>query len=104
VVESGAVHHVTRDSHVGTASSCCRKGYPCFRGGCEPAGGAKTYTLRQLDMTGDWGATSARTTLTGRARAISLPPVVSTVFSIVAADLTRGPQEVASTGPIHIFG
>jgi hypothetical protein len=31
VVESGAVHHVTRDSRVGTASSCCRKGYPYFR-------------------------------------------------------------------------
>jgi hypothetical protein len=28
VVESDAVHHVTRDSRVGTASSCCRKGYP----------------------------------------------------------------------------
>jgi hypothetical protein len=31
VVESGVVHHVTRDSRVGTASSCCSKGYPCFR-------------------------------------------------------------------------
>jgi hypothetical protein len=31
VVESGAVHHVTRESRVGTASSCCRKGYPYFR-------------------------------------------------------------------------
>jgi hypothetical protein len=31
VVESGDVHHVTRDSRVGTTSSCCRKGYPCFR-------------------------------------------------------------------------
>jgi hypothetical protein len=31
VVESGVVHHMTRDSRVGTASSCCRKGYPCFR-------------------------------------------------------------------------
>jgi hypothetical protein len=31
VVESGAVHHVARDSRVGTASSFCRKGYPCFR-------------------------------------------------------------------------
>jgi hypothetical protein len=28
VVESGAVHYVTRDSRVGTASSCCSKGYP----------------------------------------------------------------------------
>jgi hypothetical protein len=28
VVESGAVHHVTRDSRVGTVSSCCIKGYP----------------------------------------------------------------------------
>jgi hypothetical protein len=31
VVESGVVHHVTRDSRVGTAFSCYRKGYPCFR-------------------------------------------------------------------------
>jgi hypothetical protein len=31
VVGSGVVHHATRDSHVGTASSCCSKGYPCFR-------------------------------------------------------------------------
>jgi hypothetical protein len=31
VVESGAVHYVTRDSRVGTASSCCIKGYPYFR-------------------------------------------------------------------------
>jgi hypothetical protein len=31
VVESGVVHHVTRDSRVGTASSCCSKGYPYFR-------------------------------------------------------------------------
>jgi hypothetical protein len=31
VVGSGAVHHASRDSRVGTASSCCSKGYPCFR-------------------------------------------------------------------------
>jgi hypothetical protein len=31
VVGSGVVHHVTRDSRVGTAFSCCSKGYPCFR-------------------------------------------------------------------------
>jgi hypothetical protein len=31
VVGSGAVHHATRDSRVGTASSCCSKGYPYFR-------------------------------------------------------------------------
>jgi hypothetical protein len=31
VVGSGAVHHATRDSHAGTASSYCSKGYPCFR-------------------------------------------------------------------------
>jgi hypothetical protein len=31
VVGSGAVHHVTRDSRVGTTSSYCSKGYPCFR-------------------------------------------------------------------------
>jgi hypothetical protein len=31
VVESGAVYHVTRDSRVGTTSSYCSKGYPCFR-------------------------------------------------------------------------
>jgi hypothetical protein len=55
-------------------------------------------------MTGDWGATSARTALTRRARGVSLPPVLSTVVSVVAADLTRGPQEVASTGPVHSFG
>jgi hypothetical protein len=30
-VESGVVHHVIRDNCVGTASSYCRKGYPCFR-------------------------------------------------------------------------
>jgi hypothetical protein len=28
VVESSVVHHVTRGSRVGTASSCCTKGYP----------------------------------------------------------------------------
>jgi hypothetical protein len=27
----GVVHHVTRDSRAGTASSYCSKGYPCFR-------------------------------------------------------------------------
>jgi hypothetical protein len=54
-------------------------------------------------MTGDWGATSARSALTRRARAVSLPPVISTVVSIIAADLTHGPQEVASTGPVHSF-
>jgi hypothetical protein len=31
VVGSGVVHHATRDSRVGTISSCCSKGYPCFR-------------------------------------------------------------------------
>jgi hypothetical protein len=31
MVGSGAVHHATRDSRVGTASSYCSKGYPCFR-------------------------------------------------------------------------
>jgi hypothetical protein len=27
----GCVHHETRDSRTGTASSYCSKGYPCFR-------------------------------------------------------------------------
>jgi hypothetical protein len=31
VVGSGTVHHATRDSRVGTTSSYCSKGYPCFR-------------------------------------------------------------------------
>jgi hypothetical protein len=31
VVGSGAVHHATRDTRVGTASSCCNKEYPFFR-------------------------------------------------------------------------
>jgi hypothetical protein len=31
VVGLGAVYHATRDSRVGTASSYCSKGYPCFR-------------------------------------------------------------------------
>jgi hypothetical protein len=31
VVGSGFVYHATRDSHAGTASSYCSKGYPCFR-------------------------------------------------------------------------
>jgi hypothetical protein len=31
VVGLGAVHHATRDSHVGTTSSYCSKGYPYFR-------------------------------------------------------------------------
>jgi hypothetical protein len=31
VVGSGAVHHATRDSRMGTASLCCSKGYPYFR-------------------------------------------------------------------------
>jgi hypothetical protein len=31
VVGSGVVYHATRDSRVGTASSYCSKGYPCFR-------------------------------------------------------------------------
>jgi hypothetical protein len=31
VVRSGAAHYATRDSRVGTASSYCSKGYPCFR-------------------------------------------------------------------------
>jgi hypothetical protein len=57
-----------------------------LRGGCEPAGGAKTCTLRQHGMTGDWGTTSARAALVRRARAISLPSVTSTVVSIPAAD------------------
>jgi hypothetical protein len=31
MVGSGAAHHATRDSRVGTASSWCSRGYPCFR-------------------------------------------------------------------------
>jgi hypothetical protein len=31
VVGSGVVYHATRDSRVGTVSSYCSKGYPCFR-------------------------------------------------------------------------
>jgi hypothetical protein len=31
VVGSGAVYHAIRDSHAGTVSSYCSKGYPCFR-------------------------------------------------------------------------
>jgi hypothetical protein len=31
VVGSGAVYHATRGSRMGTVSSHCRKGYPCFR-------------------------------------------------------------------------
>jgi hypothetical protein len=38
VVGSGVVHHTTRDSCVGTVSSCCSKGYPCFRVPTTPMG------------------------------------------------------------------
>jgi hypothetical protein len=31
MVGSSAVHHATRDSRAGTASSYCSKGYPYFR-------------------------------------------------------------------------
>jgi hypothetical protein len=31
MVGPGAVHHATRDSRVGTVSSCYNKGYPYFR-------------------------------------------------------------------------
>jgi hypothetical protein len=31
VVGSGVVHHATRDSHAGTASPYCSKGYLCSR-------------------------------------------------------------------------
>jgi hypothetical protein len=45
VVGPGAVHHATRDSRVGTASSCCNKGYLCFR--------VPTVTLFNDDFTND---------------------------------------------------
>jgi hypothetical protein len=71
VVGSGAVYHVAAWAprlHTvvrGTLFQGTDSG-PRARlsGGCEPAGGAKTCTLRQRGMNGDWGTSSASATLT----------------------------------------
>jgi hypothetical protein len=57
-----------------------------LRGGYELVGGAKACNLRQLGMTSNWGASSARATLTRRACATSLPLVISTGVPVPAAD------------------
>jgi hypothetical protein len=65
------LYHVTKDNRVGTGPSYSSKGYPSFRvptvapgahlrGGCGPAGGAKTCTLFRHGVIDDWRAVSAR--------------------------------------------
>jgi hypothetical protein len=92
VVGSGVVHHAARDSRVGTASSCCSKGYPCFRVpivALEPTSGEDTSL--QVGPKLDWR-------LARRLRALadvitaSPPSVTPTAMSVLAADLTRGPH------------
>jgi hypothetical protein len=62
-----------------------------LRGGCEPAGGAKTCILRKHNMTGDRGIFLARDILTQRAYAVSLLLVTPTVVPIFAADWCVAP-------------
>ena len=62
-----------------------------LRGGCEPAGGAKTRILRKHDMTGDRGIFLARGVLTHHAYVVSLLLVTPTVVPIFAADWCVAP-------------
>jgi hypothetical protein len=62
-----------------------------LRGGCKPAGGAKTRILRKHNMTGDRGIFLARGVLTQRAYAVSLLLVTPTVVPIFAADWCMAP-------------
>jgi hypothetical protein len=57
-----------------------------LRGGCEPAGGAKTYILCKHSMAGDQGISLACAVLTQRAHAVSLPLVTPTVVPVFSAD------------------
>jgi hypothetical protein len=63
VVGSGAVHHAMRDSRVGTTSSYCSKGYPCFRVPTvapRPTSGEDTSLRWGQSLIGDWRAASVR--------------------------------------------
>jgi hypothetical protein len=57
-----------------------------LRGGCEPAGGAKTCILCKHNMAGDQGISLARAVLAQRAHAVSLPLVTPTVVPVFSAD------------------
>jgi hypothetical protein len=63
VVGSGAVYHATRDSRLGTVSSNCSKGYPCFRVPTVAPGLAQGR-IRACrwgqSLFGDWRATFVR--------------------------------------------
>jgi hypothetical protein len=86
VVGSGAVHHATRDSHVGTVSSYCNKGYPCFRVPIvapEPTSGEDTNL--QVGPKLDWRL-ARRFCAFADVFTVSPPLVTPTATSVPAAD------------------
>jgi hypothetical protein len=70
-----------------------------LKGGCKPAGGAKTYILHKHSMTGDRGIFLARTVLTQHLHAVSLLLVTPTVVPVFAADWRVAPTHGGLAGP-----
>jgi hypothetical protein len=99
MVGSGAVHHATRDSRMGTASSCYSKGYPCFRVPTvapEPTSGEDTSL--QVGPKLDWRLARCFRVL---ADVISANPssVTSSAMSVPVADRPAAPTPDGFAGP-----
>jgi hypothetical protein len=85
-VGSVAVYHVTRDSHVGIASSYCSKGYPCFRvPTVAPGPTSGEDTSLQVGLKLDWRLARRFCALADVITA-SLPSVTPTAKSVPTAD------------------
>jgi hypothetical protein len=86
VVGSGAVHHETRDSRVGTASSYCSKGYPSFRvSTVAPGPTSGEDTNLQVGPKLDWRM-ARRLRVFADVITANPPSVTPTAMSVPAAD------------------
>jgi hypothetical protein len=86
VVGLGAVHHMTRDSRVGTMSSHCSKGYPCSRVlTVAPGPASGEDTSLQVGPKLDWRL-ARRFRVFADVITASPPSDTSTATSVLAAD------------------
>jgi hypothetical protein len=86
VVGSGAVCHTTRDSRVGTVSSYCSKGYPCFRvPTVAPGPTLREDTSLQVGLKLDWRLARLFCALADVITA-SPPSITPTATPVPAAD------------------
>jgi hypothetical protein len=99
VVGSGAVHHATRDSRAGTASSYYSKGYPYFRvPTVAPGPTLGEDTSLQVGPKLGWRL-ARRFCLLADVITASPPSVMSTATSVPVTDSPAAPTHDGFTGP-----